>query len=376
MTELPVNILKNPLVHQRLVREFLAFLSFHSGITKRSRAKAVKKQSVVPWRILRYRHIIDPKDYPFMLQRNSFVTPKSFEKNLKFLSKHFKILPLEELLYKIDKKKRIKPNTLSITFDCAYNDFYFYAFPLLQKYRVPATVFVPTGYPDTPNMFWDEVLRMSLGILLSENISFPEIEGLTPEFYDIMSNISQDNIINIGVIDFVIDFLLTSPISVREKVYNHILKLSSMIVEIPESYMFCSWSFIKEMYNSGIITFASNGHSYNEFNLLEEKEIEYEIETSFKMFEKHNIPFIKALAFPRGIFNNTSIINLGIQKIRFALAEAVIEEVNPNKHGTIVLERVNIDQSVASFNEILAARIVAVTASSQKYQREHSLSVL
>lgn len=76
----------------------------------------------------------------------STVTPKKFEDQLKYLKeKGYTIIPLEEMIARIQKKKSIY-KCISITFDDGFEDFYLTVFPLLRKYEIPASLFVTTGY--------------------------------------------------------------------------------------------------------------------------------------------------------------------------------------------------------------------------------------
>ncbi|MEA3288891.1 MAG: polysaccharide deacetylase family protein [Campylobacterota bacterium] len=60
-----------------------------------------------------------------------------FEKHLKYISENYTTLfPGEE----------VKKNSICLTFDDAYADFYYLIFPLLQKYNLKALLGVPTKY--------------------------------------------------------------------------------------------------------------------------------------------------------------------------------------------------------------------------------------
>ena len=72
-----------------------------------------------------------------------------------------------------ERKLRAVPGKpIVITFDDAYLDFYDNAWPLLQHYGFPATVFVPTGHvggdaawdsthgQPAPIMGWDQIVRL------------------------------------------------------------------------------------------------------------------------------------------------------------------------------------------------------------------------
>ena len=77
-------------------------------------------------------HDISNKDWGFS------VTKAAFERQIDALSKHFRIVPLQEIL----SGKRSKYPRLAITFDDGYESVYKNAFPILEFRKLTATVFV------------------------------------------------------------------------------------------------------------------------------------------------------------------------------------------------------------------------------------------
>lgn len=112
--------------------------------------------------------------YHSIAYNNAFftVTPEMFEKQMQFLRmKKWNVLPFGELVSYISEGKEILKKTAVVTFDDAYTDFLEHALPVLEKYQIPATVFVPTakvgstmenreGY-ELPIMSWDQLKRLS-----------------------------------------------------------------------------------------------------------------------------------------------------------------------------------------------------------------------
>lgn len=90
--------------------------------------------------------IYDKKAVPIFLYHNvnniSAVKPEIFEKHLKII----KDLGMNTATMKEFFEKKVKKNTVLITFDDGYYDNYKYVFPLLKKYNMKATIFLNTLY--------------------------------------------------------------------------------------------------------------------------------------------------------------------------------------------------------------------------------------
>jgi peptidoglycan/xylan/chitin deacetylase (PgdA/CDA1 family) len=75
-----------------------------------------------------------------------YVTPAQFESRLRLLQQlGCAVLPLGEAIQRL-KQNSLPPKSVAITFDDGCFDFYARAFPLLQKYAFPATVYLTTFY--------------------------------------------------------------------------------------------------------------------------------------------------------------------------------------------------------------------------------------
>jgi len=118
----------------------------------------IRQQYVVP--IIMY-HSVNPDARP---ENRLAVSVKSFERHMQFLAKHnYNVVSLEALPDLIRSKKRIPHKTIAITFDDGYKDIYTYAFPILKKYNLPATLFIiinEIGRPQDDRVSWEEIMLM------------------------------------------------------------------------------------------------------------------------------------------------------------------------------------------------------------------------
>lgn len=124
-----------------------------------------------------------------------FVSPDNFAKQMEFIKKNgFEVITLDELVSDIKSKKHLKRNKLVITFDDGYQDNFEHAYPVLNKFGFPATVFLVTDYIGVKKGFlsWDEIRVMSrnkisfgghtanhfyLGLLEDDAIAWEQIAG-------------------------------------------------------------------------------------------------------------------------------------------------------------------------------------------------------
>ena len=103
-----------------------------------------------PWRrqgvrILLYHTIaqIDPQQDPWRLS----VSPQQFRAHLRSLCRWgYRVVSLAEVLEMVRGERPVPFRAVAITFDDGFRDTWTQAYPLLQEFQAPATVFVVPGY--------------------------------------------------------------------------------------------------------------------------------------------------------------------------------------------------------------------------------------
>lgn len=141
----------------------LSFLLYFSGIMTLYiylRRKYLKHHIAI---VLTYHRISDDSNVPDIT-----VSSKNFERQIVYLKKDFDIVSVDELIGRYRHNTQFKKDTVAITFDDGYKDNYTYAYPILRKYNVPATIFVTTGFiGEDGRMSKDDIM-----IMQKDNITF------------------------------------------------------------------------------------------------------------------------------------------------------------------------------------------------------------
>lgn len=111
---------------------------------------------VVP--VLMY-HSIDDNDKATKLS----VSPETFARQMEFLHRNkYNVVGLDEAVSYLRERKKIPSKTVAITFDDGYYNNYKYAYPVLKRYNIPATVFIIVNKIGQPGWLgWRELKEMS-----------------------------------------------------------------------------------------------------------------------------------------------------------------------------------------------------------------------
>lgn len=82
----------------------------------------------------------------------------TFRWQMRLLADCFNVLPLRDAMNAL-REQRLPPRAVCITFDDGYRSVHDLALPVLQEFRLPATVFVTSGYIGERNMWNDRIIE-------------------------------------------------------------------------------------------------------------------------------------------------------------------------------------------------------------------------
>jgi len=129
------------------------------GIGKLRRAgQWVKNKFVRGALILLYHRVAELSSDPQLM----CVTPHHFAEHLEILQRYGQPMRLQQLAEGL-RNESLPDRAVAVTFDDGYADNLYNAKPILERYNIPATVFVTTGYIGLEREFWwDELERILL----------------------------------------------------------------------------------------------------------------------------------------------------------------------------------------------------------------------
>ncbi len=246
--------------------------------------------------VLMYHRILPSgNDQPFFVQPGMFVSTASFERQVAFLKDRFRVVFLEELVDKILNGVEISEHC-AITFDDGWRDNYTDAFPVLEKYGVPATIFLTTGFVGTDRMFWPE----ELCCYFNRDVVFSSAPQGAPQslvrFNVEMGRYGRDRD---TLLDGAIGLLKRFSPEEREEILGYFRSLSDS-GPIPRQML--SWEEAGEMFASGLIRFGSHTVNHEILNQVPPEKTREEISLSRMEMERRLGCAVRTFAYPNGNF--------------------------------------------------------------------------
>jgi peptidoglycan/xylan/chitin deacetylase (PgdA/CDA1 family) len=136
-----------------------------------SRLPRLRRTPVSKFGVLCY-HRVGTEGVPLF----SRLEPAVFEAQMYYLKRNYRIVPLGQLWRELREGSQVTP-TLAITFDDGYRDLYTYAFPVLEKYRIRATVYLIGRCMETGEAPWYDKIFVALAHACATTIEL-EMDGL------------------------------------------------------------------------------------------------------------------------------------------------------------------------------------------------------
>jgi peptidoglycan/xylan/chitin deacetylase (PgdA/CDA1 family) len=119
--------------------------------------------------------------------------PDLFNKHMRFVHENYNTITLDDIAAHQRHCQPLTENSVAITLDDGFADNFEYGYPILQKYNIPATIFLTTGllgnknlwmcsrgFPERKLLSWDQIRQMQgliqFGAHTVNHVRLPEID--------------------------------------------------------------------------------------------------------------------------------------------------------------------------------------------------------
>ena len=199
--------------------------------------------------ILRYHSVSGDREGPEYISRSISVPVTAFEQQIRHISRYYQCISLDEAVTSLRSGRRLPPRAVAVTFDDGYQDNYRYAFPILTRYRVPATIYLVSSTLSDHRVLWTSRLRQTLNSSVRSEIAIPGLAGSPLPLHTESARASSARTLT--------NMLNQMSTARRDACIEQIARMTEAPASPPVDEWFLALDHIREMSGSGI-TFGAH----------------------------------------------------------------------------------------------------------------------
>lgn len=308
--------------------------------------------------ILMYHRVIPKSEMGPAVQAGMVVEPATLDLHLRYLRNHFEIVPLSSLApaWRGDSRDPRKRPSCVLTFDDGWRDFYEHAYPILKAHGAPATVFLPTDFIGTDRWFWTD----RVGILLARAARPGEAAkcGALPADHLLKEAVCAPGTRE-ARLERAIALLKPHPV---ERIEQALAELSAVLGEdaAPARRAFLSWEEVREMHDSGLVSFGSHTAGHPLLTTVTEEQARQELRKSMDVLIARKAVEARFVSFsyPNGSYSER--LSEVVRETGYHLAVTTRYGWHHPGANPYTLRRIGVHQDMASTEAMLESRIVGL----------------
>ncbi len=279
-------------------------------------------------RVLFYHRVEDSPAKPDALGRFP-LNAEEFDRHLRHLRRFWRVIGLGDAVAALASHRPMPSNAVVITFDDGYRDNYTVALPRLEKYKLPATVFVVSGAVDGHPLWLDEVNRW-----------FGKTTVASLRFRKIDAELSLATLAGRQQAAAQVRSVLKT-LGGRE-LAEALAELRSQLgisgADQPTADPpILSWNELRRLAGSPLITIGAHTVTHPILTQLEGEEVRSEITESCRRIAEELQRPVKVFAYPDGAYNSTT--QTVVREAGLVACAATGEGFNPSGSDLTALRR-------------------------------------
>lgn len=242
------------------------------------------------------------------VQPGMYVFDHVFDAQMRFLKNQFQTISFAELL---DRWKKKNWDTTTrycvVTFDDGWRDNYQYAYPILNKYGVPATVFLATDFIGTRRWFWPDRISYLLEQYFKPSMSPEKKASLSSLLNRYMRQSKLHSTFrvfnNTRPVERIDHFIERCKLLPRDEINGLSEKMRIILdVDFPHDRVLLSWEEVAQMSQNGV-SFGSHSCTHQILTKLPLQEARAEIVESKRTLLEKQINYVPVFCYPNGNYN-------------------------------------------------------------------------
>lgn len=337
---------------KRFARRLLCGLFSGIGVVSKTGRGSQKQATILIY------HSVIPRSSEFTRGLGVSMSPKTFERQMIYLSQHYTILALRDLVQALEQRV-VPENAIVITFDDGFYDNYEFAWPILQCYSIPATIFISPEAADGDRVLWPNRLtflrnrwgqKRMFALLLerwSELAASASAADSWPEIVDKLAG--------------------TVPLKEMESFLEEIYNWAEVLESLATHPLYLGWTQIKEMQAGGAIEFGNHTLRHANLALLDYEEQQEQIIGARDSIKYHlgvdaPLPFAYPFGHPRHFCEYTPrlVRDSGHNCAVLGIPNPITAESSPFELGRFYIPEGSLAEFTCRLNNVTVRNLLTV----------------
>jgi peptidoglycan/xylan/chitin deacetylase (PgdA/CDA1 family) len=307
--------------------------------------------------VLTYHRVLRSEDMPRTWSNPGMVvSAATFERHLRLIQRFFQPVSIDEFARHLDDGRKFRRPACLVTFDDGWRDTFEIAWPLLQRYRVPAIVFLPVGRLGMKHGFWQEQVGEGLHRLWHAAQSNPE---LARRLADLLrsENFSDLTAVPAGRIRLeirgLVDSLKARGEGAAERLIDFLRNLNAVESTL-DTLM--DWPQVRQMAAAGV-AFGGHGVTHRRLTQIAFPDAEAEIRESVSALQRALGVTVMAFSYPNGDWSPAlaDVVRDAGCQLSFSTARGIVDA-----DERFALRRINMHEDAAWSGPLFLARTAGI----------------
>ncbi len=184
---------------------------------------------------------------------------QDFDAICQLLSENYRVVSLGDVVRSMENREALPTGSVVITFDDGYRSNQELGFKVLDKYGLPATVFLATNFVENREWLWWDRIEFALGHTDRKHLNL-EIGGILLDYQFDGKTLKKE------AFQALLKAVKSLP---QEDIYEVVAHLEDYLGNslanaeiVPEIYKPLTWDGIREMQTSGLVEFGAHTHTH------------------------------------------------------------------------------------------------------------------
>jgi peptidoglycan/xylan/chitin deacetylase (PgdA/CDA1 family) len=277
-------------------------------------------------RIIYYHEIGDSE-----LLGGAALDPGTFAKQMKYVSRMFACISIDDLHRYLDGTRDLPPRALVVTFDAGYRGNLIIAYPLLKKRNIPFTIYLTTDYIEKGRLPWAFSLKFIIEHAGAHRFRLPSDPA--NRTFDLKTQRGR-----LSCYSECRNILQRLVPAERNAIINGLALEYGVDIDSISHGVFMTWEEVSLMARDDLVSFGSHTVTHADLSRLGPDDARLEIESSRSIIEEKAGCEASSFCYPRGDY--TKEVKDAVMKAGYRSAVTVIHGKNTRDSDRLELRRI------------------------------------